>query len=44
MILAQLLATFERPIDTLNDIANSKNVMLTVEKNSNYEVIIKVIQ
>ncbi len=42
MILAQLLATFERPIDSLNDLANAENVMVIVE-NKNHKLIIKVI-
>ncbi len=43
MILVQLLANSERPIDSLNDLANAENVMIVVDKNSNLKLIIKVI-
>jgi hypothetical protein len=43
MILAQLLASFERPIDSLNDIANAQDIMVITEKNTVHELFIKVI-
>jgi hypothetical protein len=43
MILAQLLAVLERPIDSLNDLANAEDVMIIVQKNTNQQVIIEVI-
>ncbi len=43
MILAQILASFERPIHSLNDIANAQDIMVIVEKNTNEETFIKVI-
>ncbi len=43
MILAQLLATFEWPIDSLYDIANAQDIMVIAEKNSSEETFIKVI-
>jgi len=43
MILAQLLATTEKPIDSLNDLANAEDVMIIVDKNGSEELIIKVI-
>jgi hypothetical protein len=43
MILAELLASFERPIHSLNDLANSQDILIIAEKNSNEEKFIKVI-
>ncbi len=43
MILAQLLATSEKPIDSLNDLANAENIMTIAEKNSNEVTFIEVI-
>jgi hypothetical protein len=43
MILAQLVATFECPIDSINDIANAQDIMVIAEKNSSEETFIKVI-
>jgi len=42
MILAQLLASFDRPIHTLNDLANAQDIMVVVRKDTNKEVFIKV--
>ncbi len=44
MILAQLLASFDRPIHTLNDLANAEDVMLVVRKDTSKEVFIKVLK
>jgi hypothetical protein len=43
MILAQLLASFGSPIDSLNDLANAQDIMIMAEKNSNEEKFITVI-
>ena len=42
MVLAQLLATNVRHIDSLNDLANEKNVMITLLGNTTYEIYLRV--
>jgi hypothetical protein len=44
MILAQLLASTDKPIHTLNDLANAEDAMVMVHKNTNKELFIKVIK
>ncbi len=44
MVLAELLASSDKPIHTLNDLANAQDVMMIAEKNSNEEEYFKVIK